>query len=156
MTKFDVLSKIHKKIVDLVDMSQLSDQEKAFLEPYVKSEEENHDVDNSIYVAVRYKKNTDDNNVAYEITTDERLLNPPTDNEWQTYPTDEHTLKQYHPVLYRLDGYADYDISKVKSVDDLHANIKKLISITEKFVGCPVKYINTGKEQGQMLINEAC
>jgi len=70
------------------------------------------------------------------------------------YPVDEKDLAKVKPTYVTMDGWKDFDISACKAYDELHSNIKKFIFYIESIVGVPVKYINTGAGEGNLIVRE--
>lgn len=65
---------------------------------------------------------------------------------------DDLESNNFEPVYEELDGWKDFDISQCKNYDDLHPNIKGYIDYIENHVNVPVKFINIGREQGQIIV----
>jgi adenylosuccinate synthase len=70
------------------------------------------------------------------------------------FPSSDEILKDLIPVYVELDGWKDYSFENVKSYFELHENVKKFIEFIEQQTGVPVKYINTGKDRGMMVVKE--
>lgn len=70
------------------------------------------------------------------------------------FPSSDEILSELIPVYEELDGWKDYSFKEVKSYSDLHENVKKFIEFMENNIGVPIKYINTGKNRGMMIIKD--
>lgn len=57
----------------------------------------------------------------------------------------------YDPIYEEFDGWKDFDFSKCNVYDDLHPNVKTFIEYIEINTGIQVRYINTGRETGQLI-----
>lgn len=68
------------------------------------------------------------------------------------FPSSDEELSHLEPVYAIIDGWKDFDFTKVKEYNDLHPNVKIFIDFIEKKSGVPVKYINTGRERGMMIV----
>jgi adenylosuccinate synthase len=70
------------------------------------------------------------------------------------FPSSDEILAELVPVYEELDGWKDYSFKGVKSYSELHKNVKKFIEFMENKIGVPIKYINTGKDRGMIIIKE--
>lgn len=70
------------------------------------------------------------------------------------YPCDEYELAKVVPVMKTFPGWKGFDISSVKTYDDLHENIHEYIEYIEHYLGVPVKYINTGPGRDQIIVRD--
>lgn len=68
------------------------------------------------------------------------------------FPADEDELAKVSPVYHRMGGWKDFVMSNCKNYEDLHENVRAFITYIEEYVGVPVRYINTGKEAGQLIV----
>ena len=70
------------------------------------------------------------------------------------FPSSDEVLNELIPVYEKLDGWKNYSFKEAKNYSDLHDNVKKFIEFMENKIGVPIKYINTGKDRGMMIIKE--
>ncbi len=68
------------------------------------------------------------------------------------FPSSDEILSELIPVYEELDGWKGFSFKEVKTYDELHKNVKKFIEFFENKVDIPIKYINTGKDRGMMII----
>ena len=69
------------------------------------------------------------------------------------FPSVEEDLDNLEPIYNTYDGWKGFDLSTVTTYDELHPNIKKYLETIESLLNVHVKYINTGVERDQMLVN---
>lgn len=67
------------------------------------------------------------------------------------YPATEQQLSSIRPVYIEIDGWKGFDFSKVKSYGQLHPNFRKYLRLIKHYTGVPVKYVNTGRDQSQLI-----
>ena len=70
------------------------------------------------------------------------------------FPSSDEVLAELIPVYEELDGWSGFSFKEVTAYIDLHENVKKFIEFMENKIGVPIKYINTGKDRGMMIIKE--
>lgn len=70
------------------------------------------------------------------------------------FPSSDEVLSELVPVYEELDGWKDYSFEEATSYMDLHENVRKFIEFMENKIGVPIKYINTGKDRGMMIVKE--
>lgn len=68
------------------------------------------------------------------------------------FPSSDEILSELVPVYEELDGWKGFSFEEVKTYDELHENVKKFIEFFENKIEIPIKYINTGKDRGMMII----
>ncbi len=78
-------------------------------------------------------------------------------NPIKDYPSNEKKLAKATPIYKEFDGWVGFDISKCKTFDELHPNIKTYLKFIEDYIAdrykrIPIKYINTGADEEQMII----
>ena len=67
------------------------------------------------------------------------------------FPSSLKELEKCTPVYEEFEGWADTDISNVKTFEDLPANAKKYLKRIEEIVGVEIKLIGVGKEREQTI-----
>jgi adenylosuccinate synthase len=72
-------------------------------------------------------------------------------HEFVDYPATINELETVTPVYITLDGWKGANFSTVRSYKDLHPNFKKYLAAIKQYTGIPVKYVNTGQEQSQII-----
>jgi adenylosuccinate synthase len=63
-------------------------------------------------------------------------------------------LSSISPQYLQIEGWKDFDFTKVKKWTDLHPNVMNFIRIIEKFGNVEVKSVNTGQELGMIVFKE--
>ncbi|MBX7149352.1 adenylosuccinate synthase [bacterium] len=66
-------------------------------------------------------------------------------------PANLHVLEKCEPVYEELPGWND-DISKVRKLEEMPAQVLKYVKIIETFLGIPVILLSVGPERGQDII----
>ena len=65
--------------------------------------------------------------------------------------TTEEEFSKYQPVYITIDGWKDFDFTKVKCFDDLHENAKEYIRLIEDVLDVNVTIVNTGKHRDEYI-----
>jgi len=60
-------------------------------------------------------------------------------------------MSSISPQYIEIDGWKDFDFTKVKNWSDLHPNVLNYIKIIEKYGNVEVKSVNTGQELGMIV-----
>jgi adenylosuccinate synthase len=72
-------------------------------------------------------------------------------NDEDNYPALENKMALVKPVYIEMDGWKDFDFSRVKTYNDLHQNVRNYIEFIEEQTKTKVWAINTGKGRDQII-----